>query len=731
MASPATCAWLQGAIESSGAALVPDPAPTAAQTDNTIITANIINTTAQISSTSGTTRKLVTVRMIKTVESFNFEHNIINVDGWTVVMKKDDTFFVDEFVVFLEADSFLPATKGHYGALFAEVGNPRVNVNQNGYRVLVRSFMNSRKQMVYSQGHIFKLSRFPEIAADVLAREEQAGYPDSPTFASVMRETDYAKELGIRKWEDSQPEGPISHGKVPSFVLKTDMERVQNCPNLFTKAKYLKFIFQESVKVDGASMSCYFVGKPSRFYNHLGQLPASCTQYAAQPNGRFGVCSKNCDLFPDDVKGNPYWATAIKNGLHAKLAKLGESIVVQGELVGWNIQGNPYGYPKGENDFIVFSVIDVDTNKRRDVGMVELFAQQQGLKHVKVLGYHTIRQIASSHQDLLDRADSMDGEGLVFKNTTDGRWFKVLSGRYINDRENSRANGPVPLGISNLITTATSNAEAAAEKTDISRPNEREDSIEESSSGNEMVLVPQPSTLSILPPMASVSPSSSSGNMSSSGDAASGSDSEGVLVQNPRVLTPLESMSDSDSLGDTPGDFYDEDDSDDGSDDNNHRDLYFSNSAEGPGKKVILDGKEFVVYYQAPADRKMVDIDQPGWEMPEEDVKVLINGWRDLSEKGAIEGSGTRLETWLKSCMAEIYFDRDPFPVDEIYFRLNGGHEKQPEPLSNPKVSNDNKPSGLDDQHTTNNGNDSGGGGGSVKTMSDKYQEYAKWLGLV
>ncbi|KAK0715161.1 RNA ligase-domain-containing protein, partial [Lasiosphaeris hirsuta] len=378
----------------------------------------------------GTIRKLATVRMIKNVESFTYEHNKIDVDGWTVVMKKDEMFYESEFVVFLEADAFLPKTSP-YSSMFAQVGNPRTNINQDGYLVLVRGFTNGSKEKVYSQGHIFKLSNFPEIMQDFKVRDEQAGFPDSPTFASAIRGIDYSKELGIKKWEDSQGEGPTSHGKVPSFVMKTDMERVQNCPNLFTKAKYTKFIFQESVKLDGSSMSCYFVEKSSRFFDHLGQLPASCVQYAAHPNGRFGVCSKNCDLFPDDVKGNPYWATATKNGLHSKLAELGKSIVVQGELVGWNIQGNPYGYAKGSYDFIVYAVVDIDTNKRRDGDLVELFANQQGLKHAKVLGYHTVRQIASCHQDLLDRANNMQGEGLVFKSSNDGRWFKVLSGRYI------------------------------------------------------------------------------------------------------------------------------------------------------------------------------------------------------------------------------------------------------------------------------------------------------------
>lgn len=113
------------------------------------------------------------------------------------------------------------------------------------------------------------------------------------------------------------------------------------------------------------------------------------------------------------------------------MAHAGLSIAIQGELVGWNIEGNPYNYPENKRDFFVYTVIDIETRERWHPKDVESFADDLGLKHVKIIGYTTLPAIVKSHKDLLDRADKGEGEGLVFKCCDDNRWFKVLSSKYI------------------------------------------------------------------------------------------------------------------------------------------------------------------------------------------------------------------------------------------------------------------------------------------------------------
>lgn len=113
------------------------------------------------------------------------------------------------------------------------------------------------------------------------------------------------------------------------------------------------------------------------------------------------------------------------------MAHAGLSIAIQGELVGWNIEGNPYNYPENKRDFFVYTVIDIETRERWHPKDVKSFADDLSLKHVKIIGYTTLPAIARSHKDLLDRADKGEGEGLVFKCCDDNRWFKVLSSKYI------------------------------------------------------------------------------------------------------------------------------------------------------------------------------------------------------------------------------------------------------------------------------------------------------------
>lgn len=113
------------------------------------------------------------------------------------------------------------------------------------------------------------------------------------------------------------------------------------------------------------------------------------------------------------------------------MAKTGMSIAIQGELVGWSIEGNPYNYPENKRDFFVYTVINIETRERWHPKDVKDFADVWGLKHVKIIGYTTLPAIAKSHKELVDRADKGEGEGLVFKCCDDNRWFKVLSSKYI------------------------------------------------------------------------------------------------------------------------------------------------------------------------------------------------------------------------------------------------------------------------------------------------------------
>lgn len=383
-------------------------------------------------------RRLVSVKKIDSIESFDAFNNLVQIEGWKVRAPKSKHFKKDELVIFLEVDTFLPAG-GEWDKAFAEVGTPTVFEGEQGYRVATHQYISFvSKKTIISQGHVYKLTQFPRVWADVHIREQDFSGTRA-AFVKMIREVDYTAMLGpgVRKWTGEPSDAHIqAPQKFPQFIKKTNMDRVQNCPNLFTKPKYKTQIFQESIKMDGQSMTVYFVHKDSRYYSHLPPLKPNPLgyQYAQLNNGRLGVCSKNHDISYDPA--NVYWRAAIQADYATKLSQFGKTIAVQGELVGDKIAGNMHNYPPGLVEFWVYSIYEIHGSIRWDPREVEKWAAEQKLRHVIVTGYGTVHDFARKHDDFLLRADlSIDDEGLVYKNCTDGRWFKVLSRHYILEKE--------------------------------------------------------------------------------------------------------------------------------------------------------------------------------------------------------------------------------------------------------------------------------------------------------
>ncbi|KAK3339074.1 hypothetical protein B0H65DRAFT_433779 [Neurospora tetraspora] len=415
-------------------------------------------------SPSSHVRKLVTVRQISAVDSAHRYHIKLTIDGWTVGFKRPSKidFKAGDRYIFLEPDTLLPADHPRFGKLFAQVGNPITYNGRKWFRVGTRSIGNPRvpRWHFVSQGHVFPLSYFPDIHNDVMLKtrlarfgREQSEQQEDGTEEDEL--VDYSVMLGAIKWDPhgispSKNSGgksgntPAPSVKIPSWIRKTDIERVQSCPNLFVEPKYKKIVYQESVKIDGASMTCYFVPHGSKYFNSLHK-PHPGPESAAMSileTGRFGVCSKNVDLpFSVDC---PYWTAAIKNNIGALLEDLHKNglalhrgaLAIQGELVGPTVSGNHYRLPStSAPSFTVFSVWNIDTQTRWGPRSVQKFCATHGLSHVEVLGYHKLTDIASSHGELIARANARQGEGLVFKSCAgDGRWFKVLSDRWITER---------------------------------------------------------------------------------------------------------------------------------------------------------------------------------------------------------------------------------------------------------------------------------------------------------
>ncbi|KAI0480930.1 RNA ligase, DRB0094 family [Xylariaceae sp. FL0804] len=370
-------------------------------------------------------RRLASVRRIWAIEPISKSMALAKIDGWTCVVKKDG-FAVGDLVLYFEIDSFLPSADPRFAALGG------FTTFQGSKGVHVKSVMYGKK---ISQGLILQLALFPEVGDIINKIVKEEGEPKAMERVLEMSFEDLLK---VSKWELPAADAARSLGAPPVFFPKTDIERIQNCPNLFT-AKYKNAVFQESTKMDGASMTVYYVRKGSPWHKSLPPLPEGADNKAEMAGGRVGVCSRKHDLSETTAEGEGsssewWWRVALRHRLPAKLAGVGRNLAVQGELCGPGIGGNREGL--GEHDFFVYRIWDVDAQEYLPPRVVERRARELGLRHVPVHGYVRLHEIAKGREDILGRAEGLGingrpREGLVFKNCADGRCFKAISNAYL------------------------------------------------------------------------------------------------------------------------------------------------------------------------------------------------------------------------------------------------------------------------------------------------------------
>jgi RNA ligase (TIGR02306 family) len=273
-------------------------------------------------------RKLVTIREVKDIQPIKGADRIevATVGGWDVVVKKGEVS-IGEKVLYFEIDSFLPIRPEFE---FLRKSCYKKMDGKEGFRLKTIRLRNT-----LSQGLVLPLSNFPEIK-------------------EIDLEKDYSEDLGVIKYEKPVPAqlaGKV-RGYFPSFLRKSDEERIQNLSNDYEEYKKFKFFVSE--KLDGTSFTCYL------------------------RDGEFGVCSRNLELsepepfvpgekvlgndgIERDKQENTYWKIARENDLKNKLINLGRNIAIQGEIIGEGIQENRYGL-KGHKLF-VFNIFDIDKSE--------------------------------------------------------------------------------------------------------------------------------------------------------------------------------------------------------------------------------------------------------------------------------------------------------------------------------------------------------------------------------
>lgn len=326
-------------------------------------------------------RKIIDIQPIPNADAIE----VVTVDGWECVSKKNE-FKVGDLCVYFEVDSFLPV-RSEFEFLRKSCFRSTTFLG-DGFRLKT---IRLRGQL--SQGLVLPVSTFL--------------FPKEPEV-----DDDVTGLLGVQKWEvpiSAQLAG-ICKSTFPSWIRKTDQERIQNLYNKY-KDKYKDTVFDATIKLDGSSMTVYY------------------------KDGEVGVCSRNMDLIEDD--NNTFWKTAKKYNLPEALKAYGKNIAIQGELMGPGVQGNREQLK--EHEFFVFNAWDIEKQRYLTYDEENIIGEELEKRDVKLdacpyLGDCMPFQLTLPELLKASEIKSLNhdiAEGIVYQTKDRTFSFKVINNQFL------------------------------------------------------------------------------------------------------------------------------------------------------------------------------------------------------------------------------------------------------------------------------------------------------------
>jgi RNA ligase (TIGR02306 family) len=362
-------------------------------------------------------RKLATLRRVKELLPIEGADliEVAVVDGWKVVVKKGE-FKAGDLCIYCEIDSFLP------------IREEFEFLRKSSYKKLADGTEGFRLKTIKLRGQISQGLLLP---TSILGGDGWVQMMGSEWPHGEENSDEITAKLGIVKYDPPVPAnlaGKVK-GNFPSFLKKTDEERVQNLADSYEELK--KHLYYETEKLDGSS-STYFVR-----------------------DGVFGVCSRNLELAPpaepfeaklvvcDDgrekmTQENSFWKVARELDLEAKMKSVGKNIALQGELVGEGVQKNPYKL-KGQT-VMFYNAFDIDAYEYLSyVDFVNL-VKSLGLQTVPVLtvGFtlpDTIEELLQRAEGKTSLGSGAEREGIVVRSLDRKISFKVISNKFLLKNE--------------------------------------------------------------------------------------------------------------------------------------------------------------------------------------------------------------------------------------------------------------------------------------------------------
>ncbi len=349
-------------------------------------------------------RKLASIAKINKLEPIPNADQILKatIKGWECVVSKSEGFQEGDKVIFIEVDSVLPP-------------RPEFSFMANrDYRVKI---IRLRKQI--SQGlvlpmdylkedfpegtdvtHLLGITKFdPQADEEALMFKSTFGYSFSRFLKPLLR---------FKWFRKLYSKLSVKNCKVPTNIVpKTSETKIQDLPKIINNLPAYTSSFYATEKLDGSSAT-YFI------YNN-----------------QFGVCSRNLWLKRED--NSYYWEVARRFQIEETLKDIkkqfeSHKVVIQGEIIGNNIQGNKYkisGY-----DFYIFNVFIDNIQLPQD--SLETLCRNYNLNTVPVVYDtvilpNTVKEIVELSKGKSKLLDSQQREGLILRDYTHGLSFKVLN----------------------------------------------------------------------------------------------------------------------------------------------------------------------------------------------------------------------------------------------------------------------------------------------------------------
>ena len=272
-------------------------------------------------------RKLASIRKVDSITPIEKADKIelAHIGGWQCVVGKND-FKSGDYGVFFEIDSFLPINDTRYIFLHERCSKKFMNHGKllcEGVRIKT-----CKLRGMLSQGLLMSVKLFPEISEIIEGKD-----------VTELLKVEHYDELSEKyaRIQGTCSLNSDAKGNFPSYIPKTDEERIENLSEYFTSMKDVEF--EATFKADGSSLTVFY--SPTH-----------------RPDDPFGVCSRNFEKKDGD---NAFWNIIRKYDLQNKMKELNRELAIQGELVSPRIQKNRDLFE--EPHFLVFRIFDIKNQK--------------------------------------------------------------------------------------------------------------------------------------------------------------------------------------------------------------------------------------------------------------------------------------------------------------------------------------------------------------------------------